>query len=169
MKIAILSDIHDHIWNLKAAFKLAEQAEQVICCGDLCSPFIINLLAGGFADKPVHIVFGNNDADLFRITRNAAKHQHIKLYGHFYEDELGGRRVAAVHYDDLAAPLARAGIYDLVCFGHNHRFEIKQVGDTLAVNPGTIMGYDPLGNRDIPATFVLYDTETGKADRCEVP
>jgi putative phosphoesterase len=169
MKIAILSDIHDHIWNLKAALELAQPAEAVICCGDLCSPFIINLLAGGFPERPIQVVFGNNDADLFRITRNAARYPHLTLHGHFYQGELGGKRLAAVHYDDLAAPLARSGAYDLLCYGHNHRFKIEQVGQTLAVNPGAIMGYDPLEQQDIPATFILYDTYTGQAERCELP
>lgn len=169
MKIAILSDIHDHIWNLKAATGLAQEAQAVVCCGDLCSPFIINLLAEGFPDRPVHIVFGNNDADLFRITRNASRFPHLSLHGHFFQGELGGKRLAAVHYDDLAAPIARSGVYDLVCFGHNHRFEIEQVGQTLAVNPGAVMGYDPLKGQDIPATFVLYDTASGATARCELP
>jgi len=169
MKLAILSDIHDHIWNLRAAVARAQEAEAVICCGDLCSPFIINLLGEGFSERPIHIVFGNNDADLFRITRNASRFPQILLHGHIFQGELGGRRVAAVHYDDTAVPIARSGVYDLVCFGHNHRFEIEKVGQTLAVNPGAVMGYDPLKGQDIPATFVFYDTDSGLAERCELP
>jgi putative phosphoesterase len=160
MKIAILSDIHDHVWNLAQALQTMQPAQAVICCGDLCSPFIITQLAAAFPDRPVHIVFGNNDGDTFRMTRIAAKNAHVNIHGELFQAELAGLRFVANHFDNIAASLARSGSYDVVCFGHNHRFQVEQVGETLAINPGAIMGYDPVNARDIPATFVLFDTET---------
>src|SRR5579883_2882184 len=86
MKIAILSDIHDNVWKLEAALKQMQEAELLICCGDLCSPFIVGLLADGFPQRPLHIVFGNNDADLFRITQNANRYPNrVALHGAFAE------------------------------------------------------------------------------------
>ena len=70
MKIAVISDIHDHVVNLQNAIGLFKEVDSVLCCGDLCSPFVLNLLAEGFT-KDIHIVFGNNDGDTFRITKNA--------------------------------------------------------------------------------------------------
>ena len=45
MRIAILSDIHDNLWNLAAAISSVQAADALICCGDLCSPFVIDELA----------------------------------------------------------------------------------------------------------------------------
>lgn len=168
MKIAILSDIHDNIWYLSAALTNLQAAELLICCGDLCSPFVVSLLASGFADRPVHIVFGNNDGDLFRIARVASRYPHIHLQGELFEAEIDGKRIAANHYDQIAAGLAHSGKYDLVCYGHNHHYQIEKVGQTLAINPGAIMGYDPLNSQDIPATFVIVDLQTGTATGYQV-
>ncbi len=168
MKIAILSDIHDNIWNLVAALAAIQEAEALICCGDLCSPFIIGLLAEGFPNKPIHIVFGNNDADLFRITNNAKKYPHIHLHGEFFQIELGGQCFAVNHFDNMAQPIAASGQYDVVCYGHNHVFKIELLGRMLTINPGAIMGYDPGKKSDIPATFVIYDTETSTAQGYQV-
>ena len=74
MKIAVLSDVHDHVWNLQAALASLDDTEALLYCGDLCSPFVVGLLAEGFQNRPIEIVFGNNDGDLFRIAQNAAKH-----------------------------------------------------------------------------------------------
>jgi uncharacterized protein len=170
MQVAILSDIHDNVWKLAAALEAVRGTEGMICCGDLCSPFIVHELGRGYA-QPIHIVFGNNDADLFRITANARAYPHIQLHGEFFRGELGGRRFAANHFDAIARPLAASGEFDVVCFGHNHRFEIARVGAALAINPGPIMGaaFAPDGSRtDVASTYVIYDTVTGEAARREV-
>src|SRR5574341_991152 len=109
MKIAILSDIHDNVWKLAAALPGMQNTEVMICCGDLCSPFIVGLLAEGFKDRPIHIVFGNNDGDLFRITQNASKSPRVQLHGALYQDEIGGKRIAVNHYPDIALAIAAAG------------------------------------------------------------
>ena len=168
MKIAILSDIHDNVWALAAALENIQAAEAMVCCGDLCSPFIIPLLAEGFSERPIHIVFGNNDADLFRITRQAARFPQVQLHGAFFQGELDGLRFAANHYDDIAQGIALSGAYQVVCYGHNHAFKIAPVGSALTINPGTLLGYDPINRRDVPATFVLYDTHTGEAQGYQV-
>ncbi|MBI1882121.1 MAG: metallophosphoesterase family protein, partial [Chloroflexi bacterium] len=141
MKVGILSDIHDNIWKLAPALTGLQETEALICCGDLCSPFIIGLLAEGFQDRPIHIVFGNNDADLFRITNNAKKYAHVHLHGEFFQGELGGKKFAVNHFDNIARPIAASGQYDVVCYGHNHIYKIGPVGSTLTINPGAIMGY----------------------------
>ena len=51
MKIGILSDIHDNIWNLRAALEGLGEADALICCGDLCSPFVVGLLGEGFPGR----------------------------------------------------------------------------------------------------------------------
>jgi predicted phosphodiesterase len=79
-----------------------------------------------------------------------------------------GKRFAASHYDNIAAQLARSGQFDVVCYGHNHHYQVELQGETLMINPGTLMGYDPTSGEDIPATFVLYDTASGHVERREI-
>ena len=157
MRVAVISDIHDNLWNLSAAIEhLSAAADWLICCGDLCSPFVMDLLAR-FPGR-VDIVFGNNDADLFRITRKSS--DRVRVHGEFCETELDGKRVAVNHFDYLARPIASSGLYDFVCFGHNHEFRVARVGRTLAINPGPIMGARFPGGRweDVLPTFVTVDT-----------
>ncbi len=158
MRIAILSDIHDNLWNLAAAVKSIEDAGAIVCCGDLCSPFVIDELAKFQGD--VHIVFGNNDGDLYRITAKALKTANCHVHGELFQATLGGKRFAVNHFDYLARPIAKSGDYDVVCFGHNHEFEISREGFCLLINPGPVMGAKFSNGKweDTPPTFVIYDT-----------
>ena len=159
MQIAIVSDIHDNLWNLEAAIQFLEgRASALLCCGDLCSPFVIDQL--GRFPQDTHVVFGNNDADLFRITKNAAKFPQVHLHGEFFEGAFENRRFAMNHYDSIARPLAASERYDMVCFGHNHELETARLGHTLLINPGPIMGAKFTGGQwqDTAPTFVIYDT-----------
>jgi len=162
MRVAIISDIHDNIPKLRSALSSLDGVEVLICCGDLCSPFIIKELGEGFSG-PIHIVFGNNDGDHFRITDGARKYPHIHIHGEFVELELGGRKFGINHFDNIGRAMVGSGNYDVVCFGHSHQFHVRQQGETLVVNPGEIFG---LLTGD--ATFVLYDTETNEALRVDI-
>ena len=117
MKIAILSDIHDNVWNLSTALKQVQEADMLLCLGDLCSPFIVNMLAKGFPERPVHIIFGNNDGDLFRIHAKTKDFPLVKVHGEIFQKEFDGRLLFANHFDTLALPIARSGQFDVVCYG----------------------------------------------------
>lgn len=163
MKIAILSDIHDNLWKLDVALASIKECQETICCGDLCSPFVIDELAGAFVG-PIHIVFGNNDADLFRITAKTRRFPNVHLYGEFCDIRLAAKRFAVNHFDYIARPIAQSGHYDVVCFGHNHEFEITQYGATLALNPGSILGVKfGKGREESDSTFLIYDTDSNEA------
>jgi putative phosphoesterase len=161
MLIAILSDIHDNIWKLEEVLNGLGEAEQLIFCGDFCAPFTLAQIADGFAG-PVHVVFGNNDGDRLFLLRVATQAGNVTLYGEFAELKLGGRKIAATHYPAIAAGLAAGERYDLVCYGHTHRVAEERVGDTLLLNPGEVMG------RFGRSTYILYDTNTGKAALQEI-
>ena len=161
MKIAILSDIHDNIWKLEEVLEGLGEAQELIFCGDFCAPFSLGMLAEGFRG-PIHVVFGNNDGDKLLLSQVAAKAGNVTLHGEFAELELGGRKIAAIHYPAIAAGLAASGRYDLVCCGHSHKYEAKRVGRTLLLNPGEVMGRFGL------STYAIYDTETGEVNRREV-
>ena len=86
----------------------------------------------------------------------------MTLHGEFAELGLGGRKIAATHYPAIAAGLAASDRYDLVCCGHSHRVTEDKVGETLLINPGEVMG------RFGRSTYVLYDTDIGKATLREI-
>lgn len=164
MRIAVVSDIHDHIHNLRAVLERLAEAELLLCPGDLCAPFIVDELADGF-DGPVHVVFGNNDGDTYRIAGAADERESVTLHGEFgalSPEEAGGARVALHHFPEVGRPLADGGGFDLVCFGHSHEWEAGREGETLYVNPGEVMGR--LG----PVTAALVDPATDEVERVEV-
>jgi putative phosphoesterase len=166
MLIAILSDIHDNIPRLRAAIDHIQRVDALLCGGDLCSPFIVDELAK--FPRQIHVVFGNNDADLFRITQKASAanqqrspEDQIHLHGEFFEGELGGKRIAMTHFEQIGQALARSGQYEIVVYGHTHRYSVERdpgTGAIRGVNPGEIFG---LLRDDSESTFVSYDTETG--------
>lgn len=158
MKVAVLSDSHDNIWVLRSALKSIQDADILICCGDLCSPFVISIIAQNFV-KPIHMVYGNNDGDPFRITKNANRFSNVEIDGELFIGEIGGKSFAVNHYDNIGLEIAKSQIHDVVCFGHNHHHQVERFGKTLVINPGTIMGYSPLDQREVPPTFVMYDTD----------
>lgn len=159
MRLGILSDIHDNVWKLNAALARLKECDVLLCCGDLCSPFVIDELAKPFP-RDIYIVFGNNDADLFRITSKTKAHPRVRLAGEFFEGTFDGKRIAMNHFDAIAKPIAQSGLYDVVCFGHNHELEVTTFGKTLAINPGPIMGakFASTGRVDCASTFVILDT-----------
>jgi len=192
MRIAVISDIHDNVWKLEAALITIQKQkpEALICCGDLCSPFIIGLLKEGFP-QPLHIVFGNNDADLYRITQQAVPDQ-VMFYGEFaefmvenerlrarqefidretkvdrfFDPAIQGKRIAVNHFNYLARPIAASGKYDVVFYGHNHQYRHERLGQIDIINPGAIMGYNPLvkgEKKNIASTFLIYDTTADAA------
>ena len=154
MKIAILSDSHDNIWKLAKAIPTLAEADAVIHCGDLISPFMIIRLIQGMGGKPVHIVWGNNDGDRGLIAEVASKAENIKLHGDFADLELGGLKIGVNHYPKVARSLAESGSYDVVCYGHDHIAHEEKVGKTLLLNPGELMG---LQGR---STIAIFETET---------
>ncbi|MDB6071004.1 MAG: hypothetical protein JWL81_2175 [Verrucomicrobiales bacterium] len=141
MKIAVLSDCHDHLENLARALRLVAEsgAERLFYLGDFCAPITLAALAEGFSG-PVDAVFGNNDGDVFLLCRVASRHPHVTLHAPLAELEIGGRRIALNHYPELAVRLAESQAYDAVFSGHDHQKYIHQKGRTLWANPGEIMG-----------------------------
>ena len=162
MQLVICSDIHDNIWALESALPGMAGADALLFLGDFCAPFTLVQLAEGFA-RPIHIVWVNNDGDKWLLTTQANRFDHVVLHGELAELDLAGKRVAMNHYPDIARGLARAGDYDLVCYGHDHQAHHEVLGPTVLFNPGELMGR--LGSRN----YALCDLMTGKFDRVDVP
>ena len=158
-KIAVFSDSHDQIASLTKALDHANAAgaEVLLHCGDLCAPFMLNLLGEKFAG-PIHVVFGNNDGDGRLLQVIAGKHAQISLHGIYAELAIDDRQVAMIHYPEPARRIAQSGQFDLVCYGHDHTKLLEGVGKGWLLNPGEILGMKSA------ATWAIYDTATGKAE-----
>ena len=165
MKLAILSDIHDNVWNLKKALGNADlqNTDALLFCGDLCAPFIVKLLGIGYS-KPIHIVLGNNDGDVAAIISNANSFSNVQIHGEYFRGEFDGKTFAVNHYPDKARKLAENGAYDVICYGHNHTLAEEKVENSLLLNPGAIMGFHGGSLEDIVPTFLIFDTETMQAE-----
>jgi hypothetical protein len=176
MRIAILSDIHDHIWHLRAALAYLgeDDIDALICCGDLCSPFVMSRLGQDFPGE-MHIVFGNNDADTLRIAQIAQGFgERVHLYGHLGRFELGHTKFAVNHYPSIARELGAAGNFDVVCFGHNHQREVNRFStrghQVIMINPGTLMGckFEDGNPVSVAATFSILDLDEDEVETYEV-
>jgi len=160
MIIAVISDSHDNIWNLRKAVEIirSESTEMIIHCGDFVAPFMLKELEA--SEIPVHGVFGNNDGDQYLLTKMALTAlKNITLHGLIGRVDVDGFKISFTHYGEVAEGLAASGDSKLVCYGHSHMFSEKQKGDTVLLNPGEIMG------KEGSPGFCLVDTATSIVKR----
>ena len=138
MLIGVMADSHDNVPKLEAAVSLfnQRQVQHVLHAGDFVAPFAIDPLRG--LDCPVLSVFGNNDGERLGL---AARIREIgEVHAYLATATLDDRRIAVVHYPELAEPLAESGAYDLVVYGHTHRVDQRQ-DHGLLLNPGETGGW----------------------------
>jgi putative phosphoesterase len=164
MRVCIVSDSHDRAEPLAQAVREAKTrgAEAVIHCGDLIGTQSLKpALAVGL---PIHVIHGNNIGDTQSLHRLAkASEGRLSYHGADARIELAGKRIFLVHYDDYGYAMACTGDWDLVCCGHSHRAEVRQVPSvksksTWLVNPGTVAGLAA------PPTWVMGDLAAMRFD-----
>ncbi|OQY43413.1 MAG: hypothetical protein B6242_14710 [Anaerolineaceae bacterium 4572_78] len=158
MKIAVLSDIHDNIWNLEKALEKLEGVDAMIFLGDFCAPFTLKQIADAFRG-PIHCIQGNNDGDMLLLMKIADSVGNVTFYNPLGIFEVDGKFIAFTHYPEIAEGLVATGKYSAVFYGHTHVFWHQKENDTLMVNPGEIMG------RFGSPSFGYYDTDSGEFTR----
>lgn len=156
MTIAVISDIHDNIWNLETALRMlaTREPKHLFVLGDLCAPFTLKQIAEALP-VPTEVVFGNNDGDPHLISTVAASYPHVTIHGQIAELDIAGKRVALNHYPEIGRALALSGQYDAVFSGHDHRMYVEHHGSCLWANPGEIMG------RFGEPSFGIWETDPG--------
>ncbi len=156
LRIGLLADIHDHVHALERALPwLREHTDVLLVLGDLVAPFVMKQL-GSHYPKRIHVVFGNNDGDRHRLCATANDFPQVRLHGELFRHVLGNRSVIAQHYASIADVIDPAAA-DLVAFGHDHRARRSKRKETWFVNPGALMGFDPVIDADVPASWAVYD------------
>jgi len=162
-RLAILSDTHDQVANLRAAIDYCNKAEVnvVAHCGDLISPFMLKQLTRFNGD--VHLIYGNNIGDQKLIAdRCGREFPNINHHGILGKFAIDTYKIAMVHYPDQAQELASQSIYDIVCCGHSHVSMIKHFEHSLLINPGSLLGQND------QAGFVIVDFAAGTTQRIGV-
>ena len=164
MRIAILSDIHDNVWNLEKVLNTLkiEKVDAIIFCGDFCAPPTFRKLAD--FGLPLYAVFGNVDGAQKEITTLASKnYKNVTIEKDLLEVELDKKKIAACHNDKFAVGLASTGKYDAVFYGHTHALKSERLGNTILANPGEVHSFS-----SGKCTFGIYDTSANWIDIKEV-
>jgi hypothetical protein len=161
MKIAIISDTHDNLANLKKALSLIEKegAKSLIHCGDIFEPETAKEILENFFGE-THLVLSNVDEDYFReIGENFFKlFPQMKIWRKFGEIEIDKKKIAFSHSPRIAFQLSFSQKYDIVFYGHLHKPWETKIKKTKLVNPGNVAGmfFKP--------TFAIYDTKTNELE-----
>ncbi len=152
MLIGILSDTHDRVDAAAAAVVALKsaRAEHYLHCGDVGGEQVLDQLAGLNAA----FVWGNNDWDRAGLHRYATE-LNIQCFGVFGEIELGGKRIAITHGDDLRSVrrVLDGQAHDYLLLGHSHLKADIRVGCVRVINPGAL-------HRAREKTVATLDTTT---------
>jgi putative phosphoesterase len=136
MRIGILSDTHDKLGRALTAVErlVAEGAEVLIHCGDLCEPEIVYALER----LPSYFVFGNNEWDLAGL-RRAARDTGSTCLEWGGTIELAKKRIAVTHghLDKELRRLMQTNP-DYLLTGHSHIQHDYREGPTRRINPGAL-------------------------------
>ncbi len=136
MKIGIISDSHNCRKNISRAVEIFNEqgVGYVLHAGDIASPDVAELFSG--LDKAEFIaVFGNCDSDKPSLARTINRFGG-EIYDDVYTGEIADKKIAIAHKPDSLQVAIDSGEYDLVIYGHTHKFDIYRTGNTLVVNPG---------------------------------
>ncbi|EKE19860.1 MAG: hypothetical protein ACD_8C00094G0004 [uncultured bacterium] len=162
MKIAIISDTHDNIPNLKKVLNycLENKIEKLIHCGDLAEIETLDYLKENFSGD-IFWTFGNMDRGHAGDYPFAdGKYKSINIFSKHGEVEIAGKKMAFVHYPEYARKLAEQGMFDYVFYGHTHKPWTEKIqGENFngnfkeceMLNPGNV------ANQYYPPTFAVWD------------
>ena len=151
MKVAIISDIHDNIANLKKclAYCAVNSIEKIFCCGDVTNSETLEFLANNF-QKEIYLVRGN--MEIFDEDE-PKKYKNIIYTGRIVRFELAGKKIGLCHEPFLLDYVLKKGECDIIFYGHTHKPWIEKKNNYLFANPGT------LGAVFQKATFAVWDLE----------
>lgn len=160
MKIAILGDSHDHYENLRKAVEVANERECALMLhtGDLGAPGHSVDILQNFTGQ-IKMILGNNDHEIVGLVRKSYSVENFELIksvqgGDSYEEVVDGIKIFMHHYPRIAELAAASGQFDLCIYGHTHMYHQEMVGNTLLVNPSSIIPSKESGS------MIIFDTTT---------
>ena len=147
--IGIISDTHNLL--RPAVLARLSACDMILHGGDISRPQVLAELR---KLAPVQAVRGNND------------HNWPDDLPYTLDIDVYGLRVFMTHKkSDLPADLSP---YDLVIYGHSHKYEQKQQGDTVLLNPGSC-GPRRFSQPITMAVMVLQEDGSFAIERIDIP
>ena len=130
MKIALISDTHDHLEHVGQALEVFAEAraEVLIHAGDFVSPFTAQRIAT--FDGPIYAVYGNCDGDRANLSRFIPN-----ITPSPAAFELAGKSFVLAH-NQYSIPQGLIPQADVIVVGHTHLPQQTCLGQALLVNPG---------------------------------
>lgn len=155
MRVAIISDIHDNLINLKKCLSWcrSNSIASIFCCGDVTNQDTLEILANNF-EKSIYLVQGN--VELYE-TSVLQKFSNIEYFGKIANFVFEKYDIGMCHQPYLIDKVLDRKS-DIVFYGHTHKPWIEEREGVNIVNPG------PLGGMFELATFAVWDTEKGSID-----
>lgn len=143
MLIAIVSDIHDNLANLKKflAFAAKTKVKFLLACGDVGQNETLEFIYANFKGKVL-------------ICRGNADNLKTKTLNDWEETEMEKLKIAFCHFPEKAKELAQSQKYDFVFYGHTHKPWLEKISQCFLANPGNLAGIF------YPASFAVLDTKT---------
>ncbi len=161
MIIAILSDTHDNMKNIRKALNIAEQfkPELIIHLGDFVAPFT----AKPFVELGIKFigVFGNNDGEKFGLKK--AFSPVGEIFKPPYEVKIDDKSFLLLHEPFTLESYIKSQRYDYILYGHLHKRNKRIEGKTAVINPGEVCGWV-----ENSASFVILNTATGDIEVIEL-
>lgn len=156
MKVAIISDIHDNLPNLKKVLKycLENHVEKIICCGDFGTERTFDKLAEFKGE--IFTVLGNMDEGYVEYVNIKDKYPHFQVWEIFGEVEIDNLKIGFSHniHDAYAKISEKKGYFDFYFYGHTHKPWEQDFLGTRLVNPGNV------ANQWFQPTFAVLDTNS---------
>lgn len=156
MKIAIISDIHDNLENLRRCLNWyrSQNIKHLICCGDIYNSETLKYLAENF-DEKINLVYGN--MEIYKESE-LEQYDNINFLGRFDVTTINSKRIGICHEPEFIEKILEQSKCEVVFYGHTHRPWDERQNGVRIVNPGT------LGGLFQKATFAVWDTETGELE-----
>lgn len=153
MKIAIISDTHNHLANLQKTLRIieGEDIHTIIHCGDVTTTETLSYLSA----FRVILTFGNGDFTSGEMREALLKMNRDSYTGPAFQGEIDGLRIAVTHGHNIShfQTLLNSQQFDLIFHGHTHRREDTLHGNTRLINPGALGGL-----RKEERSFCILDT-----------
>lgn len=157
MKIAIISDVHNNLANLKKVLTYCKnkKIKKIICCGDLASEETLDFFCDNFS-KEIYYTFGNMDNEQLRDFQGVDQYRNVDLFKNFGELKINNKKIAFVHFPDVAKKLCQTKRYNFVFYGHTHKPWEEMNENCKMLNPGNV------ANEIYSPTFASWNTKNNK-------
>ncbi|MCM8819833.1 MAG: metallophosphoesterase [Candidatus Omnitrophica bacterium] len=137
MKIGILSDTQDYIFNINKALEIFKKnnISFFIHAGDFVAPFSLN----PYFEKNFDFigVFGNNDGEKNGLEKKSKG----KIKEPPYTINIFGKDILVVHDISTINHHKLSKTPSVIVYGHTHTAGIRKEKDILFINPGETCGW----------------------------